>query len=75
MTHVERTTSIVKLNLKNSQIEFKTSMLKSSLCHYSDAYIHVNGTITIPNTATAAAPTNNTDQKQYLNFVLDLPIA
>ena len=44
----------------NSQIEFKTSMLKSSLCRYRDAYIHVNGTITIPNTATAAAPTNNT---------------
>ena len=28
-------------------------MIKSSLCNYSDAYIHVKGTITIPNTATA----------------------
>ena len=31
----------------NSQIKFKTTMLKSSLCDYSDAYIHVKGTITI----------------------------
>ena len=30
----------------NSQIEFRTSMLKSSLCDYSDAYILVSGTIT-----------------------------
>ena len=26
----------------NSQIKFKTTMLKSSLCDYSDAYILVN---------------------------------
>ena len=31
----------------NSQIKFKTTMLKSSLCDYSDAYILVKGTITI----------------------------
>ena len=31
----------------NSQIKFKTTMLKSSLCNYSDAYILVKGTITI----------------------------
>ena len=31
----------------NSQINFKTTMLKSSLCDYSDAYILVKGTITI----------------------------
>ena len=31
----------------NSQIKFKTSMLKSSLWDYSDAYILVSGTITI----------------------------
>ena len=30
----------------NSQIKFKTSMLRSSLCDYSDAYILVSGTIT-----------------------------
>ena len=31
----------------NSQIKFKTTILKSSLCDYSDAYIHVKGKITI----------------------------
>lgn len=29
----------------NNQIKFKTTMLK--LCDYSDAYIHVNGSITV----------------------------
>ena len=31
----------------NSQIKFKTSILKSSLCDYSDVYILMSGTITI----------------------------
>ena len=31
----------------NSQIKYKTTILKSSLCDYSDAYIHVKGKITI----------------------------
>ena len=31
----------------NSQIKFKTTMLKSSLCDYSDAYILAKGKITI----------------------------
>ena len=31
----------------NSRIKFKTTVLKSSLCDYSDAYIHVKGKITI----------------------------
>ena len=43
----------------NSQIKFKTTMLKSSLCDYSDAYILVKGTITVNNTADA----NNTNKK------------
>ena len=36
----------------NSQTKFKTSKLTSSLCHFSDAYIPVSGTITIKNLAT-----------------------
>ena len=32
----------------NSDIRFKTAMLKYSLCDYIDAYIIVNGRITIP---------------------------
>ena len=31
----------------NSNIRFKTAMLKSSLCYYTDAYILVKGKITI----------------------------
>ena len=36
----------------NSQTKFKASMLKSSLCDYSDAYILVSGTITVFGTET-----------------------
>ena len=37
----------------NRQIKFKTSMLRSDLCDYSDTYIVVKGTITVtdPNNA------------------------
>ena len=31
----------------NKQIRFKTSMLKSDLCDFSDAYIVFKGTVTI----------------------------
>ena len=31
----------------NSQIKFKTSMLRSSLCDYSEAYILIKSTISI----------------------------
>ena len=47
----------------NSQIKFKTTMLKSSLCDYSDAYILVKETITVNNTAAAGAAANNTNRK------------
>ena len=39
----------------NSQIKFKTTMLKSSLCDYTDAYIIVKGTITIAGAGADAA--------------------
>ena len=42
----------------NSQIKFKTTMLKSSLCNYSDAYIFVKGTISIANTTVIPAAAN-----------------
>ena len=32
---------------KNSNIKFKTSMIRSNLCDYGDAYILVSGTMTI----------------------------
>ena len=33
----------------NSQIKFKTTVLKSSLCDYSDAYIRPKGNVTVNN--------------------------
>ena len=47
----------------NSQIKFETTILKSGLCDYSDAYIHVKGTITVNNTAAEGAAANNTNKK------------
>ena len=47
----------------NSQIKFKTTMLKFSLCDYSDAYILVKGNIAVNNTAAADADGNNTNKK------------
>ena len=34
-------------------------MIRSSLCDYNDAYIHIKGTITIPRTAAAGANPDN----------------
>ena len=51
------------INNVGSQIKFKTTMLKSSLCDYSDAYILVKGTISVNNTAAAGAAVNNTNKK------------
>ena len=47
----------------NSQIKFKTTMLKSSLCDYSDAYILVKGTTSVNNTAGAGVAVNNINNK------------
>ena len=43
----------------SNQIEFKTSIIRSNLYDYSDAYIHIKWTITAPNTGTATNPDNN----------------
>ena len=47
----------------NKQIKFKTSMLRSSLCDYGDAYILVKGNITVNDTAAAGADANNNSKK------------
>ena len=49
----------------NKQIRFKTSMLRSSLCNYSNAYILAKGNISVNNTAAsgAAAAANNANKK------------
>ena len=47
----------------NSQVKFKTSMLRSSSCDYSDASILVKGTITVLNMAPQAADLNSRNKK------------
>ena len=47
----------------NKQIRFKTAMLRSSLCDYSDAYILAKGKITVNNTAGGGVAANNTSKK------------
>ena len=51
----------------NSQIKFKTIMLKSSLCDYSDAYILVKGTISVDDTAADDAINNNNRKVIFKN--------
>ena len=43
----------------SNDIKFKTTMLRSNLCDYADAYIHVKGTITI--TGDAGLPAGRTE--------------
>ena len=72
MTHQPskfRTKNWIEINDKsrgtynvNSQIKFKTTMLKSILCDYSDTYILVKGTITI-NGAGANAAARQADER------------
>ena len=66
-----RTKNSVELNLgrgytPNKQIRFKTAMLMSSLCDYSDAYTLAKGRITVNNTPGAGAAVNNADKKVML---------
>ena len=53
----------------NKQFRFKTAMLRSSLCDYSNAYILVKGNISVNNTVAAGAAANNTNKKViFKNF-------
>ena len=56
MTCMECVTLIVKSN-------FKAMMFKSNLGYYSDAYILVKGTMSVPNTTTAEAAANKNEMK------------
>ena len=63
----------------NSQVKFKTTMLKSSLRDYSRPYILVKGTIAVNNTAAADADANNTNKKvifkncaPFTNFISEI---
>ena len=43
-------------------------MIRSDLYDYSDAYIHVKGTMTVPNTGTAATPNNRNKYVIFKNY-------
>ena len=49
------------------QIKFKTTMLKSSQCDYSNAYILVKGNIRVNNIGTAAALNNGNKKVTFKN--------
>ena len=52
--------SLLNTYSENKSIRFKTPMLRSNVSDYSDAYILVNGTITV----TAAEGANNIREKK-----------
>ena len=52
----------------NSQIKFKTTMVKSSLCDYSDAYILVKGTIKINGIGADAAARRADEREKGVAF-------
>ena len=54
----------------NNQIKSKTSMIRSNLCNYSDAYVHVKGTVAVPNTSAQGAAQIIEKKKYNLKIVL-----
>ena len=71
---VERSDGLYGTNNTYSQIEFKTSMLRSSLCDFRNAYILVKGTTSISQVQAPEAPDNDV-KKWYLEIVFRLLIA
>ena len=59
----------------DSNIRFKTSMIRINSYDYKDPYILVKGTVAVPNTTAAGTAVNNTNKKWYLIIVLHLLIA
>ena len=57
-----------KGNYTNSEIRFKTSMLRSDLCDYADSYILVKGTITITGAGNDAAARQADERDKGVTF-------
>ena len=57
-----------KRRYDNSNIRFKATTIRPSLCDYSDTYILVKGTIAVPNTAAANKNINKKQYKQKYNI-------
>ena len=60
----------------NKEIRIKTSMLRSDLCDYSDAYIIVKGTITVtnPNNAKRNKAVTFKNNTPFINCILKLNV-
>ena len=54
----------------NIQTNFKTAMLKPSLCYYSDAYILVKRTVTVAQVLAPTEPDNDGKEVVFKNRVL-----
>ena len=54
----------------SSSNKLKTSMIRSNLCDYSDAYILVKGTLTVTNAAIEATPNNRNKEVIFKNYAL-----
>ena len=68
-----RVNSLSNTYNENKSIRFKTPMLRSNLCDYSDAYILVKGTITV----TSPGVNNNADNirdKRYRPLILKINV-
>ena len=58
-----------KRKCDNSSIRFKTSKIRWNWCYYSDTYILVKGTMTVPNIEAAGAAVNNTNKKVVFSSI------
>ena len=63
-----RVNSLLNTYNENKSIRFKTPMLRSNLCYYSDAYILVKGTITV------TAPGDNNDANNDYDLDIVIPM-
>ena len=69
-----RTRNWVEINVDSrgtytsKSIRFKTTMLRSNLCDYADAYILVKGTITITGTGATAASRQGDERDKGVTF-------
>ena len=55
-------------NYANSDIRFKTTMLRSNLCDYADSYVLVKGTITITGEGADAAARQADERDKGVTF-------
>ena len=55
-------------NYANSDIRFKTTMLRSNLCDYADSYILIKGTITITGEGDNAAAERADERDKCVTF-------